>query len=569
MKRTCRCVARLSLSFNFLLGTAQAESLSDVRSASPLAWIKQSFSDLQPADPSSPLAERLQFWADHLDQMLRKQPGNSELMREIPRPRVRLILNDGLNAFTSSETVCYRIPVLKGQGGEADPKTLRLVSVSNQGKVGIYSREEVACLDLMQAQRSAQETADFYEKNLAAGSCNISVASDTLILGEGCKAAMDDFRADGIVVNALSPWITIETGLVRLFERESLLVYTLLHELAHFYRAHGSLNKKAYEYFYRLNASTHRDHKPAVDAQLESLGAKVQALPAYSVQAVEGQRWHSEMFSYSRYALNLLIKPTCSAETSLCFVACRPFQLLMDTQMASLGRFPQTVLDNAGEQIYFEWENNFSQCLAAIDVDGNEAKPSTAVVSWEAAQKVFWWGERSSKLIDIAQSMNQKYLEKEAAKNQLLQAALDANLGYYTSEEEADRLALRWLAWLGISVETSYEHWLTYAKAVDAFRQHSDFDFSFKKCIGLFEADPRWTDAGQVVPIPIGTFAEPHHSSCFRAWLMEREVSANEWPLGPSLWAEAEKVGGPYLEMRQNLLSTRLRIRMPPRPRPF
>ncbi len=130
----------------------------------------------------------------------------------------------------------------------------------------------------------------------------------------------------------------------------------------------------------------------------------------------------------------------------------------------------------------------------------------------------------------------------EAAKNKLLQAALDADLGYYTSEEEADRLALRWLAWLGINVENSYADWLTYAEAVDAFRQHSDFYFSFKKCIGLFEADPRWTEAGQAVPIPIGSFAERHHSSCFRAWLMERESGHWALPFGRKQKREVDPI---------------------------
>lgn len=531
-----------------LMGT-----LPDVRIASSLAWIEA------PADTGEeagfelgdrhPLTQRLQFWVDALDEKLRRRPEYHEIMAAIPRPRVQVLRQDSVNAFASSATVCFKVPVrIKGPRASFGDEE-KVISISPAGKVGFYRRSQVACLE--GGQKTPEEVLTFYRENLAQGPCRLRVEESFLWLEEGCELGAGALAAaDTVLVKAQSSKISLHLGLVRLFEEESQLLYSLLHELAHFYRAHGALNKKAYNYFYRLGSG---QLKPDPDPALDSLGQKLLELPSYRIQMVAGQRWHSEIFSYARHALHHLVKPACTSSDSPCFQSCEPLRDLLDSRenLALFGRFPAAPLPEEAKNLYFRWEENFSACLSSIGVSRENPEPNLGKVSLQAAKEVFWWGDEGrDSLVQIAQAMNQKFFDRDRYHAGLLQSALNERLGYYTTEEEADILALRWLALLGVEVQSAVDHWLIYGDAVSGQQLSTDFFFSADRCRDLYEAEPRWSEGGQIVPVPIGVFSEPHHSSCFRTWRMEQAVSGHVWELGPSLWDEAEARGGPYAALR-------------------
>ena len=103
-----------------------------------------------------------------------------------------------------------------------------------------------------------------------------------------------------------------------------------------------------------------------------------------------------------------------------------------------------------------------------------------------------------------------------------LQEALEQRAGFYTTEEEADNLALDWLSLARAPVEDALTHWLLFARANQGSEQESAYNLSYERCLQLYEARPRWNEDGREAPVPVGSYVEDHHSTCFRLYNIER-----------------------------------------------
>jgi hypothetical protein len=155
---------------------------------------------------------------------------------------------------------------------------------------------------------------------------------------------------------------------------------------------------------------------------------------------------------------------------------------------------------------------------------------------------------------------------RDRARDALLQQALVQRVGYYTTEEEADNLAMQWLPALGFPPSLALEQWWTYAAYRKGSEQRTPYNFSYERCLALYHAVPAWTENGRFVPVPVGSFGEDHHSSCFRIHNLHRRWLAQRWPIGPSLTAEAEAVGGAYAELRRSMQEISVEAAVPPAP---
>ena len=441
----------------------------------------------------------------------------------MPRPRVRVVVSEKPEAHTTAATACYRLPVnfAKPPANGRPSTDDDLIQVSHRGVVGLVSRSKVACIDRMANAVKPQDVIDL----LAGSDCRIDFQGDSLVIGEDCKLS-DQFKtngANGIVLRSVANIVTLSTGLGPVLKKDGSLLYTLLHELAHYFRSHAVLDKNEYQYFYHRDGRGEQLAQPLPAPELVALGAELLKLPSFRTQPIDGQLWHSELFSYGAYALNTLILPSCEAPDSPCNQACAPWRQLMQNKerMARLGRFPQAVLSTEARLIYAEWESGLSQCLAAID---------SSHVDMLAAKKVFWRAEFPKvappewRLLDAATSMNSQMFAQSKAQERLLQRALNAKVGYYTTEEEADNMALMWLVELGFPAMEALDHWWSFANYFDGSTLDSPYNFSHSRCSDLYHATPRWTENGNPVQIPIGSFADPHHSGCYRIWNIDQRI---------------------------------------------
>jgi hypothetical protein len=106
------------------------------------------------------------------------------------------------------------------------------------------------------------------------------------------------------------------------------------------------------------------------------------------------------------------------------------------------------------------------------------------------------------------------------------QQVVSERLGFYTIEEEADKFGLETLAMMGfdpgIAVQTILDLGAIWEKERGG---PAPGEMSAAACQAL--ANAGWKDVqGNPVVVPLGNLADLHHSPCFRAFNMAREVQA-------------------------------------------
>ena len=102
----------------------------------------------------------------------------------------------------------------------------------------------------------------------------------------------------------------------------------------------------------------------------------------------------------------------------------------------------------------------------------------------------------------------------------------EKNLGFYTNEQEADEIALELMAKVGVPGGVMIDKLLVVQKANDGFTDTGVLKWA--ECAALRERG--WRDeAGKPVSVPIGNLSDPHHSLCFRAFNVSRELNAHHY----------------------------------------
>lgn len=110
--------------------------------------------------------------------------------------------------------------------------------------------------------------------------------------------------------------------------------------------------------------------------------------------------------------------------------------------------------------------------------------------------------------------------------NQLI---TEKGLGFYTTEQEADEIAIELLAKIGVPGGVLIDKLLVVQKMFDAFSAPGEVKWA--ECSALRERGFK-DEAGKSVNVAIGDLADPHHSNCFRAQNVAREIQAHKYTLG-------------------------------------
>lgn len=378
-----------------------------------------------------PMAQRLQFWVDQMDAMLRaKMP---KALENTPKPQIVIRKDSDPNAWVSGLPVAWKVPTRvtraatttpppevepppapdAADGGAGDPGDAGAEAaappapppppaatflLSREGKLSVPY--ETTPFERPHDERSLSELVAFGNDGFA--KCRLSLERETLVFGEGCvlDASLTGERAESIAYYATSKWVTVTTGLIMSLMDEERIVGVLAHELGHYYRVHVMQPSDQLNYFYGLG-DANVPTKPAPD-------------PRYLEQTLKVRQ----------------------------------------------------KLREGGWFIDFTEENKLM---------------------------------------------------------------VDQRLGFYTSEQEADDLALELLTKTGLPPTLAADSMAALHKAIDDMGGAGDTgEIKWEQCAVLRDRGFK-DDTGAWVPVPVGNLTSAHHSFCFRIFNMVRELAAHRY----------------------------------------
>lgn len=494
--------------------------------------------------------QRAQFWVDQVDSMLRaKYPAE---LAPVPKPRAEVVVADVPNAFVTFGLVCHELPVqLSNQGGQSDD--IDYVVLWSDGSLEGYSNDDIgkSCLKRDVDDSLVVASVNWFNENHA--HCKIVAQYDSqhrisaLVPNDECPRANNlkgKAAAKGIVFPSITPHIVFFTGLFTIFSEDQFAVIAT-HELGHYYRSHITASGDLYNYFFKLG-----DHNPGVrperDAMLETEGQKArrasEGFAIYNRYArIPGQKIRSEFFELVRSVLPDVVKRQCGSLSESCDKSCKSLQAwLKDPEQARplMSGFPLSRFDLAGLDVYMTYENRLSQCASETNV--GDAASGAYVTTTEIRQGlpsrlVERLGEipEVSNLADLFVALGAKMYRDEVQVRQELTKAAAENLGFYTYEQEADELSLEWTWTLGIDTKNAVETFLRFALWFDDYsasqnlpRERAPGEMNGAECRAMYESG--WENvSGERMIVPIVDYGDIHHSDCYRAYNLAREVEAH------------------------------------------
>jgi hypothetical protein len=294
---------------------------------------------------------------------------------------------------------------------------------------------------------------------------------------------------------------------------------------------------------------------PAANAEeLKRLYAEIVDAPHPLQSAVPG--YYSPRMR--RFLVQGLV-PLLAARTEADFVCAAARDLAAG---AWVNTFP-TGYGTPGESMdaYLDFEQALVACAPALHLGGDPGARelsygSVLMAAMELAPTkgvtLPWYAS----LADVLDAVDAKAVHLDEIAARLVRRLEENRVGLYTTEQEADNLALALATAIGITPEEVLAGWAEFMVAIEKTipsyyleeyrKQEGGYDAA--GCQALLAADFTTTDeSGAKVPVfvPLGTLDDPHHASCYRLFNLWREqklqgyvpAAAPEPAPGPD-WAE-------------------------------
>ncbi|MEZ4741736.1 MAG: M48 family metalloprotease [Bdellovibrionota bacterium] len=500
-----------------------------------------------PGSPSLPsnhkLVQKAKNWIAKIDNQLRQK--HPDLLRSVPTPKTKVIQNESANAFVASAFICFDIEADLPQSGDSiDALYLDIAD----GQTYKWP-EGISCVDRSNVKLLQDALNRF---NNRGNDCRFSLHKGVVTVGTACKNGdtEDVSNAKRVVIPQTADWITITTKLFETMETEESFVAVIAHELGHYYKAHSLRAEKEYGYYYKIGAEN-PNHRPSADPKVQIAGEEAykgaETLGVLSnFVGIDTQTLHSALY----FAAGDLAYQRCKQGS--CSQACSKVAKLAESKsfIEKMGLFPFQETDDS---TYRAFEKKAQQCLQEIPFNTNsqnnsdwekiissvktpEWNPISTLISERGVELVNGWlGNVAGTLTKPTSEDNYFEALEELSKQlnnslnssyQALKTAKDLRLGQYTSEQEADELAGEWLTDIGVNAKSVGDAFIF----LGAGRPNSlgGFLYGGEKCKELRDRD--WKDKnGDDIFVPIGDYSEIHHSSCFRAYNADREVTAHHY----------------------------------------
>ncbi len=514
-------------------GAGSNGSIGFIQSNSPFYWAQSDYATFLTsrrdrrvaiADDDA-LTQRLQTWADKIDAMVRAEMKHSaDIDLVAPKPIVKVLPSGTtFNAWVSSALACT---------GQARPGTTDLTQVSYLGAKMVRS-EQYPCV--RPAWAGIDELMTFW--NRAKPACKL--AADGSVAGATCT--IDSNPPGELAILATSPYIHVTSKLLATADEVTLAV-VMAHELGHYYRAHASEARVA-KYNFWFDNAVDRVKRPVPAADAAALAAQYAAIvqgPATIQVAVPG-RYSPRLRTFVLAAIPELL--TERTEAGFVCAAARD----------ALGPWRDVLRDDAGlptEQIndYLRFEAALATCAPQLNLSGD---PSATAISYGRVLMSVMDAKLGkvtlpfrATLADVLTALNTNAQKLDAKEAALLAKIQQNRIGIYTTEQEADDLAMEFAARIGLSPDQVIEGWLGFMRQNVTLvppEYQANREQEYAACKGMLDANFTTKDsAGKTIPVfvPIGSLSEPHHSNCYRLFNFWRNKKLHNYSIAaPAVFA--------------------------------
>lgn len=508
-------------------------------------------------DKNHDLTVWAQSWIDRIDSRIRSE--HPEKMANTPRPFAKVIKNGSANAFVAPVPVCFDIRVKLKNGNANALNTLDAVYFDP--KDGIFASWPMQ-YDCVSGVDHIDEIKGFVEVfNNASDSCKLEVNGNTLAGNAQCLEGSDvvgAVAARKVVFFQTANYVTLHTGIFPLMTEEAL-VGVIAHELGHYYRAHVAHTAAEFDFFYTMG-ETNTDKRPVAEPAKKEMGdlavaASTLLTNSDSFTTFDNQTIRPELFM----AVGSMIAAVAAEEGSADTCAEAASLLKNSEFVAAMGTYPFADASVSMTSSYKKFETNANACLKELKLgEGNELTADAVsyrkfvslinTPTWPSWLREISAGGRSFvarmnaltvqragqtapagqglNVADVVLAVSNKLNEQDHVGYSALKAAHEARLGQYTSEQEADDIAAEWLNDIGIEAHHMVEAMRTLGKGTSNGLR--GFILGEQDCEALWKR--QWTNAdGTYAFVPVGDYSEVHHSTCFRMFNLDREISAHNY----------------------------------------
>jgi hypothetical protein len=558
---SCRSIPSSNSTLDHDLGRYLNES-------SPYQWVhlsEEQFAQNEEWDPNDllpathPARKRLQFWLDQIDQLLRRR--DPQAMAQVPKPKAIIGIWPGFSAYVSYAATCLSSPArLEGEG---PPRLVE--SLEFDRPKGFFRQQKPGfCL---KGQLTIKQEDDFLRWALSPyPECTFQRQGSELVFPSGCRSLFripTAARIDSIAINSTHPFISVYNQVIETLTEEEML-FTLAHEAAHYYMGHAVTPGKLYGQFYKIGPRN-SGQKPATDANLIALGQEVESAAGIVAEFTEqhpvpGQTYHSLLFRIARQ-LTPDLRNGCQG--SECRTPCQKLGFHLDTTRPTLEDFPGKPITATARTAYTQFETLLQSCIQ----DSRSQSDPTLAQSFryalalhtpalarrvESDIKGLSFSELWTHLQKALPSLQQQARSKM---EQSYRQAQSQNLGQYTIEQEADELAIEWLHDLGVApqigIVTAFK--LLQLQETASPLPTSSGAWGSRACREAYQRG--WKDgSGQPLYVPVGDYHDIHHSSCFRAFNLAREIEVHAFR-NPAHGSLPTAPGGSWESIQSSLRS--------------
>lgn len=515
------------------------------------------------------VSQRGQFWLEAMDRYFRA--ADPQGVVNVPPPRLLLLGSRAHNGFTGAVNLCFNVDIDAPSRAPTYPGEVTSSQYLFLGREGYLRPAAMNCHQDFGDDLSLLQTIidDFNADQTDPEACHLRLTGRRLSTWGQCRVDPGVSPANRLTVLVNSPYITIFEGIIRDWSEDEF-VAILAHELGHYYRAHTTASESRFSYFYQEEPAGNAPSRPvpAVDPQQKALAREVRtmALRFATMPAAPGvARLNRSVFSslvlspQAKFRGDILgwemvvQSPILGPRSGLppFFEECRSFTKLATP--ANIG----VVFDYADSsssdalQTYMDLENAFLQCAARltpgalsfldwslIDAGIPDWIREEYLQSEQRQREVTTFADMVVAASDFMQVVEQDYLT-------LLNRVRDARLGWYTGEQEADEISMELLAALGQDPRAAIRVQFNFLR-----ERVNSREFGYETCSRFAEAGFRNPDGSEAY-VPVG-YVDTHHSSCFRALNLHRELEAHHYEQWETV-SQLDPPGGSWEDVRRSL----------------